>query len=84
MIHEVAPSETKDESAAELERLRAEIAAIRSSILLLLDNTLPHRYDDTTRTDNIENHYAIPIPRTSLREALEVIPVYNGRNMTLT
>lgn len=76
--------ETRDEPNTELEQLKAELAALRTSIPHLATNALPNSYEETGKFNNYDNRYEIGPPRTSLREALEVIPTYDGKNMSLT
>lgn len=66
-------SEIRDKPNAELEQLRAEIAALRTSIPYIATDALPNSCEEIEKFNNFDNRYMIGPPRTSLREALEVI-----------
>lgn len=79
--------DTNRDRDSELETLRREVAALKSSISCRANR--PARLNDSGQTEIlIDDGYETPAPviappRLTTREALDLVPVYNGQNMTL-
>lgn len=74
----------RDRDAA-IERLQREMATMRSAIPLMIRTERPRRHEESGKIEIlIDDSYDTAAPlRIAIREALELVPIYDGRNMTL-